>query len=445
MVFEKVKIRHYILLFFALILLFFASRTVVNLIPSSHLRKQISKSMPQLLAAGDYPQVLFTERSQAFGRLDVYTEMSYLNNIVLTDSATPFREAVLNVDLSSRPEGAMKVEALSGFIDGSIENASIKPRGQYWWGALVIMRPLLSIMTYDNMNRLWQGLFYILFVFTCIQLYRRVGKLPTVCFLLGMVFVTFQIIPMIFTTSFAFILAFVGILMVLRRVETQRNIPSVFFLLGMLTAFFDWNSTPIVTFALPAICLFTALNKKAEQASPPEYKPVIILCIKIVLAWGFAYFFSLLAKWVVAVMLDPSMLENILLRISDGVNNRVSWAPEGFWPYLKAAYASQIRYLLPFTWGVKEMYRICAVVFAIMVVVFLFFRKPVKRLLLPALVFISGLAPLAWTFVFKAHVFIHCWFTYRSMAATIMAIGLSFALSLDVTKIKLRGSKQSAQ
>lgn len=127
---------------------------------------------------------------------------------------------------------------------------------QYWMGFRPMMRLLLSFLDYYQILRYTAVAFFVLMAAVMCSISNRVGTKAAFLFALGIIFVRPHVIAVSLQFSCCFLLAFAAMLAV-PWIHRRPKWESLFFLeLGILTQYFDFYTTPIITFALPMTYLY---------------------------------------------------------------------------------------------------------------------------------------------------------------------------------------------
>ena len=125
---------------------------------------------------------------------------------------------------------------------------------QYWMGFRPVVRLLLTFLDYYQILRYTALAFFVLFAAVCCSIAGHLGPKSAFLFALSVIFVRPYVVAVSLQFSCCFLLAFGAMLLVPR---VKKSWESLFFLeLGCLTMYFDFYTTPIVTFGLPMIYLF---------------------------------------------------------------------------------------------------------------------------------------------------------------------------------------------
>ncbi|NFG28048.1 hypothetical protein FC777_13125 [Clostridium botulinum] len=427
----KRKILGCLIVFLVSLISCFSIKIMACSIPSQYVQKNIEKSMIQINRAGLYPVLPLLGANDdweynAYGQVDFFTELININSAYTIDSKHPIIESMRN------PYGALKGHEynpnlnLNSTINN--ENEIIIEAPQYWWGSMFIFRLLFSFLTYDEIIILLQLMFYSLLTLVLLEINKLFGKKAVFVFLIGILLINIMVVPFIINFSMSFIVGLISLLLVLKN---HNNIENVYYyiiiLAGVLTAFFDWMSTPLISLLLPTIFTLISLYNKNELRSHLKGVKVVVFSG---IAWGLSYAFMLISKWILsAIILKNNIMDIVGVRISENLNNESF----SFIEYTLNTFKRNLKNLLIFKFEYGHIALI--IFFVFMIVTFIIYRKSIKELSLSSSLILVSLIPFAWFLVFRGHTYTHFWFTYRSILGSIIAILFAYIFSLDSRKV----------
>lgn len=170
---------------------------------------------------------------------------------------------------------------------------------QYWMGFRPVVRLLLSFLDYYQILRYTAFCFFVLFAAAMCSVAKHTNINAAFLFALSIILVRPHVISVSLQFSCCFFIAFLAMLLV-PRLHRHPKWESLFFLeLGIATMYFDFYTTPIVTFGLPMTYLY--LLKSADH-SPKPLKAIGINAA----AWSAGYGFMWLAKLVLTSLLTEA-------------------------------------------------------------------------------------------------------------------------------------------
>lgn len=376
--------------------------TISACLPQSPIDEHIVESAYQLEAEGNY--ALVASHSDA-SVLDNFTD-----SIILTESAA--MQISTPGSILTNPIYGYGVEGLSryAFEDGA-EPIGVYPR--YWMGFRGTIRLLLSFLDYFQIKRYVAVLFFTLFSAVMCSIAQNTDTKTAFLFALSMIFVRPHIIALSLQYSCCFLIAFISMLLV-PWVSRHPKYESIFFLeVGLITMYFDFYTTPIITLGLPLVYLYLLRHKMDGKLSG---KRILI----DVTHWLCAYGGMWLTKLVlVTVFTDVNGIANGLKSFSNcvGLVDNPSYQSYS----LGKALNQVVKVLCSDEVGGKILVLVLAA--AIVVLPVALMRKHVRWS--NCMTHISLLAvaalPIAWFVVAGRPLINHAYFQYRSITVTFFA------------------------
>lgn len=168
----------------------------------------------------------------------------------------------------------------------------------------------------------------------------------------------------------------------------------------MLTCYFDFLTTPIITLLVGTITLILLNNKK-------ELKTNIKILIKTSIFWGLGYGLMWILKWAIA----------------DFMYNKDTFA---------TAMYQYIKYLGP---GIIPSIILPFVIILYKIIPYGKICIKKENVMNSAIYLIIAIIPILWLIVFNNHSYFHCYFTYRNLLVTEISTNL-FLLELIQVKEK---------
>lgn len=321
---------------------------------------------------------------------------------------------------------------------------------RYWHGYLVILRPLLSIMSYVQIRYLYMVIHMMALVGIALKMDKRFGRSMVYGWVLSMIAVNFISLPFSLQYSWVYFIMYGALYYIdscYRKnalINSDKEIISFFLVIGMLTSFMDLLTAPLVTLGIPLIYILM-LRICSEKES--EWRHNIIMTIKASAIWAVGYIGCWLMKWILAVpILKRNLILEAVLRI--GVQTKGNLDSElgggGSVPSsLFKALAYNVYALLPpglvneidlNTW--LPFFVFVFICMAILAVLFIRYHEPKKEIVAYIPVALLMLYPYAWYGVTTRHAQIHPMFTYRDQIVTVMGGWIILSYSISWTKIK---------
>lgn len=371
--------------------------SVVYLLPTNEMKNNVQRSTALYDYEGVYPQLM---SGYKMSQLDNSTDATMLLNAIYPGSGNVVDDAMMvyRVEYPERhPVGSLTDYA----NDVKRETYTISyPR--YWHGYLVILKPLLLLFDVADIRVFSMILFssLILYVLKLMRKNEMDKYIPW--FVVALLTINPMTIPVSFQFSSVTYIALISIIIVLKKKKWNIKEQIILFMaIGIVTAFFDFFTFPLVGLYFPMIFLIIR-----EE----DWKKAIQTVIMGSIMWIVGYAGMWSGKWLVGSLLTG---ENFL---ADALSRAGHYA------------------------GAEDVTRIQIILKNIMVLVkwpilFLAFFV-ISRLSIALLngmksktlnwiwgipFFIIVLAPFSWYVVAGSHSYIHYWFTYRELSVAIFA------------------------
>ena len=225
-------------------------------------------------------------------RLDNLTD-SIMLQLSMDDSVDTIAERAFNPTMLLGPEEARKgttnqVIALRQIVLDQIpENNLNFSYGRYWHGYRTMIRIFGSFLTYNQLRVLNYILITILLSVCALCIAQLLGIRYAVCFALSLLFCAVYIVPMSLQFVAVFYIMCIGILGVFwlcRVFRARKWTIELFFLLGMLVAYFDFFTTPMVALGMPLIILISYWYQ--DDILPRTVTRRALICV---LSWFVGY------------------------------------------------------------------------------------------------------------------------------------------------------------
>ncbi len=297
---------------------------------------------------------------------------------------------------------------------------------RYWQGFRAPVRMLLTFFNYTEIRELIMWVFILLFGSVLLVLYRQTGSFwPPLIFALCIALSNPIVLFSSLQYSCCYLLAFIGMLGLPIIIKKPKLTGYYFFVLGALTQYFDFYTTPLITCGLPLLGLMICLAYKEDTT----VCSLIKLVVRCILLWLAAYVMMWIAKLILASLFtETNGLENginsFLFRI--GVDKREDlmqyYSPIGA---LKACLISML--------DLKVWIGLAVVWFVTLAIIIITAhdRKRFGR----ALVFLAlSVLPVAWIFVSAQPSYIHSFFQHRVLCVSILSVFFSLLVLYKDTR-----------
>lgn len=389
--------------------------TAAFCIPVNTMTRHVDASAPEMLRSlsemGDrWERYLWENR-------EIYTDAIMVQNAIeKIEGKNPFEHAMwaYHLDLDENvwtPEASLKYRAEGG--DTSV--MFLHQYSRYWHGYLVYLKPLLLLFDWPQI--IWIGcILQVMLTAAVLFVTVRVRKpeigIAVAAGLLFMKPIRMGISLAMGVCWFITLGAMLYILFRHDKIEKKDRYPEFFLMLGILTAYFDFLTYPIVTLGFP-LCVYFLIKKEEEL------KQNVIKMLAFSVCWGLGYVGMWGMKWLIADVTVHSgtiklayssilgwtealggrpRLSGALYTISLNMKEYDSW----FYPAVTAALA---------------LADVAAFIYASS-------RTSLKRAVTECIPFVLiALVPFAWYFVVQHHSGLHVGFTFRIISVAGMALG----------------------
>ena len=381
----------YILVFFTLIFIFFSYSTLVALLPTKNIKKNIEKSISEMAPEGTYPKGMINKKQY---QMDNFTDALILSQNYSIDNRQPVTSALV-------PKYA-KDTAINVFNSTirQVEHNDVHlisyPR--YWHGNTFLLRPFLLFTDYSEIRWILYVISSLLFLILGIKLFQIFGMIKTFAFFLGLWFVNIFITQFSIQLFVTVSIAIIACILMCNHYHNRKKILLLAFIFGALTSYFDLLTTPLLTCGLP---LIVYLSAEKEDVFKKRFSSLVAF----VLLWSIGYALTWCSKWALAtIFTDINVFKDALhtasYRISSEDFSRCDAVIENYKLLPNFFIYLILTLLLPF--------------------IVMFFNK--KEIKTNILLLIVVTFPYLWFLVVAQHSWWHWWFTYRIQAISIIAL-----------------------
>lgn len=413
------KLKNYIMLFIAMILIFSLGMIFSSLLPNGRIRSHIEESKDILMKSNNNP--LF-DNYIIGGKVDDYTDLIIMNiaaNKGTSENESPLIKAFEN-SIYNNEEGNQYKSLEETISNESLYNNASYAR--YWHGIQTIVRPLLLVFNYEEIRYLFMIIMFLLLSITTVGIYENLTIFHALSFAFSMLAVCFFIIPasLQYIGVFAIMMCAIIIINILYKKQKLGLLPYVFFVLGGLTTFFDLLTVPMITLGMPLIIVILLKGQQKENI-----KELILEIIKLSILWCVSYATIFFAKWIIASLI---LHKNIIKEAINQIIFRTNGSEE--YPTTRlGAIAENFRFLCNNVMVVSTVGIAIAWVIALIK-----HRKRFNEIKGVIPLVIIAIFPYVWYFVFAGHSIIHAFFTYRLQAIFIFAVLCAMIECIDIKK-----------
>ena len=290
---------------------------------------------------------------------------------------------------------------------------------RYWHGSLVFVRPLLALTDIGGIRMIAAAVTALLLLGNIALLIYKKHKAAAVLLVVSAVLVHFWFVFTALEYMTTFIIMLAVLPLYVRYAGSPRVLAVISAGVGTVTAFADFLTTETLTLLVPLAMSFFIT---AESGEKPDGRKSLITTVSCGAAWGCGYLFTFAAKWVTAsAMLGGSISSAALSAAGErftGATEGLSSVPELFFSSLGA----NLSMLAPVSQKISVAgILVWLALFAAVCTVI--YRKDRRTHNLPkASIIVIAAVPLIRISVLMNHSYLHNFFTYRALMASIMAI-----------------------
>ncbi len=310
---------------------------------------------------------------------------------------------------------------------------------RYWHGSLVFIRPLLLVTDISGLRLIGALTVAALFVFDVLWLYFRGHRAAAVIFAASAAAVQLWFGLTALEYMPVFVIAFGALPLFVKLSDNDFALTVMAAAVGTLTAFFDFLTAETVTILVPLTAVFFIRAEKSQRANE---KGSFILLLRCGAAWLAAYALTFAAKWAAASAFVGGDVSGSAISAAEqrlwGSADSIASPVELFF----SAIGSNLTMLTPSS---KKLSAVGIVVwlavFAAVCIVLC--RLDKKRRVMPkAAAIVIAALPILRFAVLMNHSYLHSFFTYRALMASIMAVlGLMWYRTVPEPKGKKKESK----
>lgn len=408
-------------------------------IPADLIRSNIAKDVTVMAQEGPYPK----NKGEAISN----TQDGYTDAIMLSMAIPmPAEGAIKQSAVSSWWEKAgasSPVESLyRRVMENPTEQATRYPI--YWNGYAGPLRLLLTTFSYTQIRVIDALFLFGLLIFFAYQLWRRLSPFAALALVLGFAPLSFLTIPESMQFMNTFIIAFVGACIVL-ALAPKRSLRSfdleLFLGLGIATAYFDFLTTPLITWGIPLlVVLALSLHEEDSIASAQPSRSLTNSAITFARAsgmWLVGYVCMWASKWVIAyVGGEPTMVGGVSSKLLERTGSTGAMALSDrfsvLFTNLALLAAPKNLDTLNIAWVPVIITLLLFVVWGAFVLVT---RTQLARVVRYTPLLAVAMAPYVWYLVVANHSANHYFFTFRTQFVATFALILFFLCSLDWTTL----------
>ena len=389
---------------------------LVFCIPTDRIQKHVAQSVDRVLVSED------AMPDNAFLHHIIKNKESYTDSIIVQyafekiPGRNAFEHAMWAWHHDLEDEIWAAEDSLRAVLNGADTSGMyLREYSRYWHGYLLYIKPLLLIFSWEQL--IWLELIVQLALFAAVVVVsirkKYFGVAPAM--LGGLLLMKPELMTVSFTMSVCFLITLSAVLFMLLKedwLHKKNYYPELFLCIGILTAYFDFLTYPVVTLGFP-LCVYFLMAERERIF------PAIKRIVGYSFCWGVGYAGMWASKWVIAdITLGTGTIKDALWNVI-GRTEAIGGRPRmngGFYVIS-----------LNFREYDSKIYAAIAIALAVLAAAALIWalcrKMPVKALLETVVPFlIIGIIPFAWIVVVQHHSALHARFTFRILGVTAMAL-----------------------
>lgn len=423
----------YIMTFIITISAFMLLLTAASSIPSRYIYENVKKSSEILLNEGNRKIIYIPYRCGNM-QFDNYTDALMINTAYSIDTTKPLFSAFIarknyipNVTTEVyqdqpgelRSSSKYKYHNEVGELNDLVNNEKTESfeYARYWHGYLILLRPLLVVFNLAQIRIILTCVLIILCIIFTILLYKKTNIVNVIIFSTGLLGVEYFYLGFSLQGIFVFLIMMIASIILLCKYDKNKNYFTFFFVIGMLTNFFDFLTVPIVTYAIPTIILFILMHKE-ENSIKIETTLKMILIYGI--AWGTGYGLTWASKWILTdLIFKRNMLFTALQQVAYRSNGTANFN-------VLDVINENVNYM--------RISIFISTFFTILIILIkmwiddkkiTFSSNNIKNTWHKIFIyFIIGIIPIIWYMLLQNHSYYHAFFTYRNLLISNICVNL---------------------
>lgn len=381
--------------------------TLVYMLPTSVMERNVRSSIDIFYTESVYPMQIQGYKST---QLDNETDAVMLLGAIYDGGEKSFLEQAMRVERIDFSENhSLCVDLIKYAWENQIPDGT-QAYTRYWHGYMVWLKPLLTFFDYADI-RMFNMIFQIILLFALmVNLIEKGLKKYLLPLAMALVVVNPVATAMSMQFSSVYYMVLISMILILRfheKLELKKHrYPYFFFMLGIITVFFDFLTYPMAALCMPLILLMVLDNG--------NWKEKIAKCIILGICFGLGYIGMWAGKWLISsIILQEDVMSTVIgqftLHSGETEINGEKITKIG-------AVLRNINVIL------KWPYVITIGIIGIYCCMKAQWKNILKKLpdTIPFVCIV--LVPLAWLYITSSHASWCYWYTYRGLMATIFGI-----------------------
>ena len=234
---------------------------LVFLLPVGPMRKNVEKSVGDMLKTGDeIPEDAFSQ--YLWKNRETYTDAIMVQNAIerLPDK-NAYEHAMWMYHYDLEEDVWTPEDSLKSFCESheNVNNMYLHIYARYWHGYLLYLKPLLLLFSWQHVVWLELAVQIALMIWVLVTAIQKQNAGVAVVTLGSFLFMKPVLVLVSLTMSVCWILTLLAVEYMLLhhdRLHEKGQYPEFFLIVGILTSYFDFLTYPIVTLGIPLCCYF---------------------------------------------------------------------------------------------------------------------------------------------------------------------------------------------
>lgn len=397
---------------------------LVQLLPQERIKNNIRSSCELMQEEGVYPTLGVPQVAYS---LDNWTDASVLEFIFHADNARPIYSAFVAEEVSIAddldPNGVKKLA--SAIEDESLD---VIRRPSYWNGFIVFLRPLLCLFDYYVARGILHKLAMILVGLFIIWNARRVGCHEAIGSAIIFSLFTVYVLSMNFAMGIFCLFIAMGAVVYLYE-SKDINYLTAMFVVGIITAYMDWLSIPLITFGVPMVYV---INKMYSESTDFKFVSYFNTVWNAALGWCMGYGVMIISKTLISsLVIGSDAMRYLVGRLADdAITNSGNGGGIDLLMYAACAVAL-VRCIFPeileldFLKGYIGGAVVLILIAIVIGIIFFYYKHCTHKQSYIKILLLIALSPLVWYIVFSGHIN-HTGIEFRTLMISCYAVWFIF-------------------
>lgn len=309
---------------------------------------------------------------------------------------------------------------------------------RYWHGSQMLLRPLFTFLSIQQIRVIMIIVTSGLLIALMVCLWKKEQKILALSMVPAAVLVAYPMIGMCIEYVATFLIMFLISFLCVKYYQDKKRIIRLLLVSGMCCGFFDILTTETVAVVIP-LAITLCLREKTEGLE--SFWKELGFLVTSGVVWAVGYLGVFVTKWTFASLFLKSnrFLPAISMMLyRQGADVAVESGSGLSQP--AEALAKNLRLLLGFPLDMEygQVLMITAALMGVLACFVYVYRKTGRDCILPSLLVLLALVPVARILFLNSHSYQHSFFTYRALFASICCIITAMVKVVDKNLILQR-------